>query len=212
MTINKIIKYLTISDLALFSGMSFIAPVFPIFIIDNIKGGNMEVVGYATGIHIFTRAILALPIARYLDKKRGDFDEYYALVIGMIIMSISPLFYLIITAPIELYIVQAFYAVGWAMAYPAWLSLFTRHAEKEREGSQWAVYSFITSVGMAGASALSGLMAERIGFNAMFWSIFIITIIGTLFLIKIYEPLKLRHEHCRLKKEEAFEIKESEAK
>ncbi len=210
MIINSIIKYLTLSDLALLSGMSLVAPIFPIFIIDNIKGGNMEVVGYATGIHIFIRAILSLPFARYLDKKRGDFDEYYALIIGMIIMSVSPLFYLIIDTPFELYAVQAFYAVGWAVSYPAWMSLFTRHAEKEREGSQWAIYSFITSVGMAGASALSGLMAERVGFDAIFWAIFILTVLGTLFLIKVYEPLRLRHEHHKIKQEEAFEIKEAE--
>lgn len=210
MTINKIIKYLTVSDLALLSGMSLIAPVFPVFIIDNINGGNLEVVGFATGIHIFVRAVLSLPIARYLDKKRGDFDEYFALVIGGALLAISPLLYLVVTNPFELYLVQVIYAVGWALDYPAWMSLFTRHAEKEREGSQWAVYSFITSVGMAAASALSGFMATRLGFPAMFWTVFIVTILGTLFLVEIYEPLKQKHEHHKIKQEEAFEIKEAE--
>ena len=108
--------------------MSLISPVFPIFIIDNIKGGNLEVVGFATGIHIFIRAVLSLPIAHYLDKKRGDFDEYFAMVIGTAFLAISPLFYLVIKTPFELYVVQAVYAVGWAMAYPAFMSIFTRHA------------------------------------------------------------------------------------
>lgn len=210
MTINSIIKYLTISDFAILSGMSFIAPIFPIFIIGNIKGGSLEVVGFATGIHVFVRAILSLPVARYLDKKRGDFDEYYALVLGSILLAISPLFYLVISTPGELYLIQVIYGIGYALAYPSWMSLFTRHAEREHEGSQWAVYSFITSIGMAGASALSGLVAERSGFHAMFWLVFLITILGLVSLIGIYKPLKLRHEHHKIKQEEAFEIKETE--
>lgn len=203
---------MTISDFAILSGMSFIAPIFPIFIIDNIRGGSLEVVGFATGIHVFIRAILSLPIARYLDRKRGDFDEYYALVLGSVLLAVSPLFYLVISTPGELYLVQIIYGVGYAMAYPSWMSLFTRHAEKEREGSQWAIYSFITSVGMAGASALSGLVAQRAGFPSMFWLVFLITILGSVSLIGIYRPLKERHEHHKIKQEEAFEIKESEIK
>jgi MFS family permease len=210
MKINNIIKYLTVSDFAILSGMSFIAPIFPIFIIDNIKGGNLEVVGFATGIHVFVRAILSLPIARYLDKKRGDFDEYYALFFGSILLAISPLFYLAVSTPIELYLIQVIYGIGYAIAYPSWMSLFTRHAEKEREGSQWAVYSFITSIGMAVAAALSGFVAQRSGFHIMFWMVFIITILGSISLFGIYKPLKLKHEHHKIKREEAFEIRKSE--
>lgn len=209
MILNKIIKYLTFSDFALFSGMSLIAPVFPVFIIDNIQGGSLEVVGFATGIHVFFRAILALPIARYLDKKRGDLDEYYSLLIGTVLLAISPLFYLVINTVYQLYTVEIIYAVGYAMANPAWLSLFTRHAEKEKEGSQWAIYSFVTGVGMAGASSLSGLVAERFGFHAIFWLVFVITVVGTSVLLCIYEPLKKKHEHHQIKQKEAFEIKES---
>lgn len=212
MVLNKVIKYLTISDFAILSGMSFVAPIFPFFIIDNIKGGNLEIVGFATGIHVFIRAILSLPIARYLDRKKGDIDEFYALVFGVIILALSPLLYLVISTPIELYLVQIFYGIGYAMAYPSWMSLFTRHAEKEQEGSQWAVYSFFTSIGMAGASALSGLVAQRSGFSLIFWIVFAITVLGCSFLFFIYRPLKARHEHHKMKQDEAFEIKESEVK
>lgn len=210
MVLNKIIKYLTISDFAILSGMSFLAPIFPVFVIDNIKGGSLEVVGFATGIHVFIRAILSLPVARYLDKKKGDLDEYYTLIFGSALLAISPLFYLIVSTPMELYFIQIVYGIGYAMAFPSWMSLFTRHAEKEREGSQWAVYSFVTSVGMAIASALSGFVATKFGFQAIFWMIFAITIFGTASLAIIYKPLRIRHEHHKMKEMEAFEIKESE--
>lgn len=212
MVLNKIIKYLTIADFAMLSGISLISPIFAIFIMDNIKGGSLEVIGYATAINLLVKSIFQLPIARYLDKKRGDLDEYYCTIFGTLAMAIAPLFYLVISTPFHLYIVQAFYAIGFAMNYPAWMSLFTRHAEKEHEGSQWAIYSSITGVGTAVAAAAGGIITTKYGFPVLIYIVFFITIIGAFSLFNIYEPLRLRHEHHKMKENEAFEIKESEVK
>ncbi len=210
MKLNSIIKYLTISDLALLSGFALISPIFAVFILDSIKGGNLEVVGFATAVNVLTKAVLELPIARYLDKKRGDLDEYQFTVVGSAFLAAVPLFYLVISTPLELYIIQFFYGIGLAMNYPGWMSLFTRHAEKEREGSQWAIYSSVTGVGAAGAAAIGGLIGEKYGFNSVFWLVFFMAVLGTVLLFKVYQPLKLRHEHHSIKQKEAFEIKEAE--
>ncbi|MDP3057707.1 MAG: MFS transporter [bacterium] len=212
MLLNKIIKYLTVADFALLSGFSLIAPIFAIFILNNIKGGNMEVVGFATAINVLVRAVLQLPIAKYLDKKRGDLDEYYFTIISTVLLAATPLLYLKISTPVELYAVQIIYAIGFAMNYPAWMSLFTRHAEREREGSQWAIYSAVTGVGAAAAAAIGGVIGERYGFPALFWLVFFVTMLGAISLLKIYEPLKAPHEHHKIKQKEAFEIKGSEIK
>lgn len=50
-SINKIIKVLILSDIALLTGIGFIAPIFAIFIADNIYGGDVRVVGFATSIY-----------------------------------------------------------------------------------------------------------------------------------------------------------------
>jgi len=210
MTINKIIKYLTISDFIILTGFGFIAPVFAVFILQNIRGGTLETVGFATAIQIFTKAVFELPIARYLDKKRGDMDEFHYMVIGSFVLSVTPLFYLFIKTPLELYAVQFIYGIATAMNYPAWMSLFTRHAEKEREGSQWAIYATVIGIGTAISAALGGMISEKYGFPTVFWLIFLMGILGTLSLFKTYEPLKARHEHNKIKQEEAFEIKEAE--
>lgn len=212
MKLNSVIKYLTVADFALLSGFALISPIFAVFIMNSIKGGNLEVVGFATAINVLTKAVFELPIARYLDKKRGDMDEYYFTVVGSGFLAIVPLFYLFITTPLELYIVQLFYGIGLAMNYPGWMSLFTRHAEKEREGSQWAIYSSITGIGAAGAAAIGGLIGEKYGFDLVFLSVCFMSVLGTVILVKVYKPLKLRHEHHHIKQEEAFEIKEAEMK
>lgn len=212
MVLNKIIKFLTISDFAIMTGFSFLAPIFAVFILGSIKGGTLETVGFATSIQVFAKALLEYPIARLLDKKRGDMDEFYCMIVGSFLICTVPLLYLIITTPIQLYAVQFIYGIATAMAYPAWMSLFTRHAEKEREGSQWALYATVIGIGTAIAAAMGGVIGERYGFISVFWLVFGMSVVGTISLIGIYEPLRLRHEHHKIKQEEAFEIKEAEIK
>lgn len=212
MVLNRIIKFLTLSDFAILTGFSFLAPIFAVFILGNIEGGTLETVGFATSIQVFSKALLEYPIARLLDKKRGDMDEFYCMVIGTFLICIVPLLYLVIKTPIELYFVQFMYGIATAMAYPAWMSLFTRHAEKEREGSQWALYATAIGVGTAISAAMGGMIGEKYGFTAVFWIVFAMSIIGAVSLIGVYEPLRIRHEHHKIKQNEAFEIKESETK
>ncbi len=212
MVLNKIIKFLTISDFAILTGFSFLAPIFAVFILGNIKDGNLETVGFATSIQVFSKATLEYPIARYLDKKRGDLDEFYCMVIGSLIICIVPLLYLIIKTSNQLYFVQFIYGIAAAMAYPAWMSLFTRHAKKEREGSQWALYATIIGIGTAISAALGGVIGEKYGFPTVFWIVFVMSVVGTISLIGIYQPLKVHHEHHKMKEQKAFEIKESEGK
>lgn len=210
MVLNNIIKFLTISDFAILTGFSFFAPIFAVFIIGNIEGGTLETVGFATSIQIFSKALLEYPIARLLDKKRGDMDEFYCMIIGSFAICIIPLLYLVIRTPNQLYLVQFMYGIATAMAYPAWMSLFTRHAEKEREASQWALYATIIGIGTAISAAMGGVVGERYGFAIVFWIVFAMSVIGTVSLIGVYEPLRIRHEHHKIKQKEAFEIKEGE--
>lgn len=210
MMLNRIIKFLTLSDFAIMTGFSFIAPIFAVYILGNIKGGTLETVGIATSIQVFAKAMLEYPIARSLDKKRGDMDEFYCMLFGSLLMCLVPLLYLMIKTPAELYSVQFIYGIATAMAYPSWMSLFTRHAEKEREGSQWAFYATIIGIGTAISAALGGIIGEKYGFEIIFRIVFVMAVLGTISLFGIYQPLKFRHEHHKIKQEEAFEIKESE--
>ncbi len=212
MVLNKIIKFLTISDFAILTGFSFFAPIFAVFIIGNIEGGTLKTVGFATSIQIFSKALFEYPIARLLDKKRGDMDEFYCMIIGSFAICIVPLLYLIIRTPNQLYSVQFIYGIATAMAHPAWMSLFTRHAEKEREASQWALYATIIGIGTAISAAMGGVIGEKYGFTLVFWIVFAMSVVGTVSLIKVYKPLRIRHEHHKIKQEQAFEIKEGGSK
>jgi len=50
-SINKVIKVLVLSDLALLFGWGLITPILAIFITESIKGGDARVAGVAVGIY-----------------------------------------------------------------------------------------------------------------------------------------------------------------
>jgi len=39
---NKVIKVLILSDVALLTGLGFVAPIFAIFLTKQIQGGNLD--------------------------------------------------------------------------------------------------------------------------------------------------------------------------
>ncbi len=52
---NKILKILLLSDLFILSGFGFIAPIFAIFLKDNLTGGSIMAAGIAQAIFLFTK-------------------------------------------------------------------------------------------------------------------------------------------------------------
>ena len=115
MKMNKIIKILIFSDVALLSGFGFVIPIFAIFLVDKIQGGNIEVVGYAAAIYWIVNSLTVIPFARYLDKNRGEKDDLWFVVIGNVLAAISVIGYIFSYLPWHIYLLQAMYALGMGM-------------------------------------------------------------------------------------------------
>src|SRR3989344_1966296 len=96
-SINKVVRYLVASDVALSGGWGFIAPIFAIFVTGQVEGGNVGVVGFAAGLYWITKSLIQPFIANALDKKRGEIDDFYLLVAGLFVTGLVPLGYLFIT-------------------------------------------------------------------------------------------------------------------
>ena len=88
--INKVIKILVLSDLATLFGWGLVSPILAIFIIGQIQGGDARVAGMAVGIYWLVKSALQVPISRYLDRNHGEKDDYYFLIIGTFLASLSP--------------------------------------------------------------------------------------------------------------------------
>lgn len=167
-SINKVVKVMVFSDLFLSSGWGLIAPILAIYIIKNIKGGDVEVAGIATGIYWLVKSILQLPIARYLDKNHGEKDDFFALVFGTILASLTPIGFIFAVLPWHIYFLQVIHALGVAMAVPSWSAIFTRHIKKGQEAFSWSLDSSFIGLGAGAAGFLGGIIAKIFGFIPLF--------------------------------------------
>lgn len=165
---NKVIRILILSDFFLFSGVGLMSPIFAVFITGQIKGGSIQVAGFAAAIYLICKSLLPIPIARFIDIRRGEKDDFRVMMFGSIVMALVPFAYLFVHRPWELYVVQAIYGIGAAFAFVSWQAIFTRHVDKEDVALEWGMYETLTDLGGAAAAGIGGVIAQALGFQALF--------------------------------------------
>jgi MFS family permease len=190
---NKIIKVLILSDFIIISGFGFIAPIFALFLTDKIQGGTIETVGFASAIYWLAAVVTRLPIAKYVDKTKTEKDDFYFMILGSVLISAVPFLFIISTKIWHIYAIQIIYGLGYSLRLPGWFGMFTRHIDKNHEGYEWSFNSLISGLGSGITAALGGVMATRLGFNALFVLIGVISVIGTAVLIFLYHIVKPDH-------------------
>ena len=146
---NKIVKTLIYSDFVLNGAWGLLAPIFAIFILQDIVGGDIvegaKVAGFTSLIYWSVKSILQIPIGAYLDKNHGEKDDFLFMVIGVFLASFAPFGFLISTTPCHIYISQSLQAVGMAMMIPSSSAIFARHVDKGKEAYEYSLRS--TSLG-----------------------------------------------------------------
>ena len=190
MRISHTIRVLITSDFLINSGFTLFGPVFAIFITRQISGGTVETVGFAAAITQIVKSILQIPVARYLDKNHGEYDDFYSMVTGSFLTASLPFLYLAARVPEHIYAIQVLAGVGLALAVPPWYAIFTRHIDKMKENVEWSMESIAIGISGAGAAALSGILVSHYGFQAVFIIGGCFAIAGALMQIKIYSDLR----------------------
>lgn len=187
--INKVIKVLILSDFFLFSAWGLIAPILAIFIVEQIQGGDVKMAGIAVGIYWLAKSLIQVPIGRYLDRNHGEKDDYYFMIFGTLLASLSPLGFIFATLPWHIYALQGVHALGMAMAIPAWGGIFVRHIDKGREAMTWGVESSSLGIGVGVAGIVGGIVAKAFGFVPLFIGVSVMGIISALVFLLIKNNL-----------------------
>jgi len=182
-----------LSDFIVVSAFGFVAPIFALFITDKIQGGTIETVGFATAFYWLAAALARLPIARRIDKTESEKDDFYFMIFGSVLISIVPFLFIFSTKIWHVYLIQAFYGVGYSFRLPGWYGMFTRHIDKGQEGYEWSFGSLISGIGSAITAALGGIIAVEFGFNVLFILIGIASIIGSATLVFLYYIIEPDH-------------------
>jgi len=188
--INPVIRFLIISDTVLIGAAGLLGPIFALFIEDFIQGGSAAVAGTAVGIYLFTKSILQIPIAHFIDKIRGEKDDFWVMFIFTILIALVPLLYIIIKTPPQLYAVQFILGLFTAFTFPTYMAIFTRHIDKEKEGTEWGIYFTLTDLTSATLAVVGGYIATIQGFPTLIIAVVVMSVLGSLLLWPIKPYLK----------------------
>lgn len=190
--INRVIKYLILSDLILLSGWGLLSPLFAVFIVNRIQGGTLAVVGATTAIYWILKSFLRIPIGIFLDNRKGEEDDFWFLFFGLLLSALVPFGYLMAAYPWHIYLLQIVFAAGEAMAISAWSAIFTRHIDKGKEATEWGVYGTSVGLGIGIAGFFGGLMAVSFGFNFIFILVGFSGIVSAVILLPLLKFLSPR--------------------
>ena len=195
MKVNRVIKFLILSDFMAVSGYAVFGPIFAVYITKQVSDGSLAVVGFATAIVQIVKSIFQIPIAHYLDTNHGEIDDFYSMVLGGILVTSTIFLYLFVEKPWHLYLVQAIYGLGLAFSIPPWYAIFTRHIDKLKMNVEWSMDSVSIGLGSAMAASLGGVIAEKFGFSWTFILGGVVFALGTVAQIFIYKDLKKEVGH-----------------
>ncbi len=188
--INKVIKILILSDVALIAGLGFVTPIFAIFLTDQIQGGNLEVIGYAAAIYWIVKSLVLIPFGKYLDRNHGEKDDLWFVVIGNLLAALAVFGYLFSRLPWHIYLLQTIYAVGMGMNIPGYTAIFTRHIDKGKEAFDWSVRGALVGMATGITGALGGMVAHKFGFSTLFVGVGIFILLSAFLPLLIIKEMK----------------------
>ncbi len=169
-----------LSDIFIITGFGLIGPILAIFIKDNLTGGTLFAAGFASTLFLIVKSITQLPLSRYTDSHD---DKIKLMVIGTVVIALVPFIYIFASHIWHIFVAQAIYGIGAALAFPTWISLFTTHLDKKKEGFEFSIYSTCVGIGTAISASIGAILAKNIGFDLTFLIVGIMSVIGCLILL-----------------------------
>lgn len=165
--INRVIKFFILADLTFLAGWGLINPIFAIFVISNIEGATLMTIGTVAAIYWVTKSVVQLPIAWFLDKNEGEKDDFYALIIGLLVAALAMFSLMAASQVWHVYLIEFVKAIAFAFYVPAWSAIFSRHLDKGRTAFDWALAG--TAVGASmGVAGFVGAWLAKISFLWVF--------------------------------------------
>jgi predicted MFS family arabinose efflux permease len=177
--LNPVVKAFIVSEAFLWSAYNFAIPIFALFVINNIRGGNVQIAASAYSVFLIVRVIFELITCKYLGKS-NEFNKFVTTIAGISLISLGYLGFAFSHSVISLFIFFGVVGMGLGIASPIKNSLFSTHLDKNKETTEWGIYDAVTFVGMASTAALGGFIASVYGFNFLFIVASVVNFLGIL--------------------------------
>lgn len=188
-SINPLIKAFIISECFLWSGWNFIAPIFAVFAINNVKGGNIELAASGYSIHLIFRVIFELIVGKYLSKAKDE-RMLKMTMFGISIVALAFVGFVFTDTILTFFLFYAVAGIGLGIASPAKGVLFSSHIDKDKASMEWGLTDASAFISIAFAASLGGFIAGQYGFKVLFILSAIMSSISILPYFLYYNTLK----------------------
>ncbi|QQG42601.1 MAG: MFS transporter [Candidatus Giovannonibacteria bacterium] len=189
-TVNRAVQILLVYLFAINVAAGLFGPLFAIFITGFIEGATLKTVGFALALYAIAKSVLQIPLAKVLDTKKGERDDFYILMAGALIEVLYPFALIFISQIWHLYTLEILAGFSSAALMASYYSLFARHVDKGAEGFEWSLFSVGgLTISSAIGAAIGGVLADIFGFRLLFILAGAINFVVFFVLIRLYPLL-----------------------
>jgi MFS family permease len=191
LVINRTIQILLFYLFVVNASASLFAPIFAVFVTQAIVGATLATVGFTIATYAIVKSLVQIPVAHSLDHRRGEMDDFHTLIFGSFLGIVYMFTLIYINQPWQLYALSVVSGVSDGLLMAAYYSIFSHHVDRRSQAFEWSLLSvggMTISVALGGA--IGGVLAEHIGFPALFFIAGICNSIATIMLFSLYPYLK----------------------
>ncbi|HPR91209.1 MAG TPA: MFS transporter [Candidatus Paceibacterota bacterium] len=196
--LTRICYHLVLSDILFLGAWGLTSPIMALFITSRVFQATSVTVGTCTFLYFLMQSIFQIPIARFLDNKAGERDEFYCLFGGVVLSGLTAVCYMAVRDPISLYLAASMQGLGMAMYMPAWSSTFSRHLNPGKVAMAYAVDNTAQGISTACFGLLGGVVYKFWGGNILFLTIAILSVPAAFVILLAPDMLIPRLKHFSL--------------
>lgn len=188
--VNRVVQILLIFLFIVNVSDGLFTPLLAVFITGSIIGATLKTVGFAVALYAIVKSLIQIPLARRIDKRVGERDDFYAMMTGAVVSTAYTFGFIFISTQWHLYALSAIGGLGGAALMAAYYGIFARHVDKGSEGFEWSLFSVGgLTISLAIGGAIGGVFADAFGFRALFLTAGTLNVIATLLLLSLYPYL-----------------------
>jgi len=139
-------------------------------------GASMGMVGIIVGLYSIINTPANIIFGRLIDRV----GHKTPLIVGLIGDALSMVLYAFSRSPIHLALVRMLHGATGALVAPSTMSIIANYSGREKKGRSMSLYGMSLASASLIGYPMSGLIASRLGFNALFFFGAIVVGIGAL--------------------------------
>jgi MFS family permease len=159
-------RALPVISLVTFAGFldtHLLIPVMSLFALE--LGAGVGMVGLIIGLYSIVNTPANILFGALVDR----FGYKRLLVVGLIGDAVGMFFYSLCRLPVHLILVRIFHGITGGIVGPATMSAASHQGEDGRQGRNMAVYGMSLAAATLVGYGISGVLASRVSFNAVFY-------------------------------------------